>query len=72
MSNLLRITEVAKRLGVSANTAYTMAQAGTIPAFKIAGKWRVREEALDGWLRKEAREAERAAGLEDFAESLRK
>ena len=37
MSNLLRITDVARRLGVSANTAYTMAQAGTIPAFKLAG-----------------------------------
>lgn len=72
MANLLRIADVAKRLGVSANTAYTMAQAGTIPAFKLAGKWRVREEALDGWLRKEAREAEKAAGLEDFAASLRK
>jgi len=36
-TKLLRIADVAERLGVSNNTAYTMAQEGTVPAFKIAG-----------------------------------
>lgn len=62
-TKLLRIADVAERLGVSNNTAYTMAQEGTVPAFKIAGKWRVRSEALDAWVKKQAQEAEEAAGL---------
>jgi len=67
---LLRIGDVATLLGVSDNTAYTMAQQGAIPAFKLAGKWRVRPAALDAWIKKEAQEAEEKAGLEDFSEGL--
>lgn len=65
---LLRIGDVATRLGVSDNTAYTMAQKGTIPAFKIAGKWRVRPEALDAWIKEQAKEAEERAL--DFSDGL--
>ena len=65
MSALLRIADVAEALGVSANTAYGMAQKGEIPAFKIAGKWRVRAEALDQWIRAQAKEAE------DFSNGLK-
>ena len=64
---LLRIGDVAERLELSANTVYAMAQQGRIPAFKVAGKWRVRPEALEAWIRAQAAEAEE--GL-DFSEGL--
>ncbi len=67
---LLRIADVADRLGVSSNTAYSMAQNGKIPAFKLAGKWRVRPEALEAWLKQQAKRAEEAAGLGDWSGGL--
>lgn len=70
VDKILRIKDVAKLLGVSDNKAYQMAAAGEIPAFKLAGKWRVREEALQAWLRKQASDAERSLGLDDFSEGM--
>jgi excisionase family DNA binding protein len=67
MSKLMKIPEVAKRLQLSNNRVYAMAQQGEIPAFKLGGQWRVREEALDAWIAKQASEAER--GL-DFSEGM--
>ena len=64
---LLHIADVAERLELSTNTVYTLAQRGELPAFKLAGKWRVRPEALEAWIRQQAAEAEE--GL-DFSEGL--
>ena len=63
----MSLPEVAEYLGMAERTIYLWAQQGKIPAFKVAGKWRVREEALEAWIRQQAAEAEE--GL-DFSEGL--
>ena len=61
MAKLLRIPEVAKRLGLSNNKTYSMAAEGEIPAFKVGGGWRVREEALEAWILAQSSAAEAKA-----------
>ena len=70
MSSLLSIKEVAEAIGVHKNTAYKMAQDREIPAFKLAGKWRVKGESLERWLKEKAAEAEKDSGMGDFSEGL--
>ncbi len=40
--------EVAERLRLSRNAVYPLLADGTIPARRIGGVWRVREDDLDG------------------------
>ena len=47
---ILTIQEVAKLLKVADKTVYTMAQKGTLPAFKVGGLWRFRRQDLDTWI----------------------
>jgi excisionase family DNA binding protein len=49
----LTIRQVATQLNVNERTVYRMAQAGEIPAFKVAGAWRVLAADLDGWIKKQ-------------------
>ncbi len=46
----LSIEEAARWLGVSSRTAYRLAQAGRIPAFKVGGQWRFSEKMLEEWM----------------------
>lgn len=51
MSNrLLTVEEVSKYLNMHKITVYKMLHAGIIPAFKIGGQWRFKEEILEEWL----------------------
>ena len=52
MDKLLKIKDVAERLGLSPNSVYLMAQEERIPAFKVAGGWRVRESKLEEWVKR--------------------
>jgi excisionase family DNA binding protein len=47
---ILTFREVAKLLKVADKTVYTMAQKGTMPAFKVGGLWRFRRQDLDAWI----------------------
>lgn len=52
-SGALTVRQVAERLNVNERTVYRMAQAGEIPAFKVAGTWRVLGADLDAWIEKQ-------------------
>jgi excisionase family DNA binding protein len=44
---VLTIKEVAALLKLAEKTAYAMAQAGEIPAFRIRGQWRIKRTELN-------------------------
>ena len=46
----LTIRQVAERLSVNQRTVYRMVQAAQIPAFKVAGNWRVLGSDLEAWI----------------------
>jgi len=56
LPEVLDMDEAAAYLRVSRTTLYKLAQAGTIPAFKVQGMWRFRLESLREWTEKLERE----------------
>ena len=63
---ILTIRDVAALLKIGEKTAYTMAQAGDLPGFKVRGQWRFRRNDLDAWIRQQVKQskAERSDGGE--------
>ena len=47
---ILTLPEVAQLLKVAEKTAYSMAQKGLLPAFKVGGQWRFKRADLDQWI----------------------
>lgn len=47
---ILTLPEVAVLLKVAEKTVYTMAQKGQIPAFKVRGQWRFKNDDIDAWI----------------------
>lgn len=47
---ILTLPEVAELLKVADKTAYTMAQKGELPAFKVRGQWRFKMVDMDRWI----------------------
>ena len=47
---VLTLEEVAVYLRLSRKTAYRMARAGELPAFKAGNHWRVRRMELERWI----------------------
>ena len=47
---ILTIREVAALLKIGEKTAYTMAQSGELPGFKVRGQWRFRRCDIDAWI----------------------
>ena len=56
-AEILTIREVAALLKIGEKTAYTMAQSGDLPGFKVRGQWRFRRVDLDVWIRKQVEHA---------------
>jgi len=56
---LLKISEVARRLEIGRSTAYQLVQAGSLPAVHIGRAVRVCESALDEWITANTRGGER-------------
>jgi excisionase family DNA binding protein len=52
---ILTIREVAALLKIGEKTAYTMAQTGDLPGFKVRGQWRFRRVELDRWIDEQPR-----------------
>lgn len=52
---ILTIREVAAHLKIGEKTAYTMAQSGELPGFKVRGQWRFRRIELDRWIDEQPR-----------------
>ena len=51
--DVLTLREVAALLRVAEKTAYTLAQGGDLPGFKVGGQWRTKKEVLDNYLLRE-------------------
>ena len=49
-SELLTIQEVARYLSVNRFTVYRLISQKKIPAFKVGGQWRFKQEMIDAWL----------------------
>lgn len=47
---ILTIRDVAALLKIGEKTAYTMAQSGDLPGFKVRGQWRFRRADFDAWM----------------------
>lgn len=47
---ILTIRELAALLKIGGKTAYTMAQNGELPGFKVREQWRFRRADLDAWI----------------------
>ena len=47
---LMTVKEVAEYLRLDEHTVYRMARKGEIPAYKVAGQWRFKKDALEKWL----------------------
>lgn len=47
---ILTIHELAALLKIGEKTAYTMAQSGELPGFKVRDQWRFRRADIDAWI----------------------
>jgi len=52
---VLTIKEVAALLKIGEKTAYTMAQTGELPCFKVRGQWRFRRDDIFAWIEEQKR-----------------
>lgn len=52
---VLTIKEVAALLKIGEKTAYTMAQSGELPCFKVRGQWRFRRDDIFAWIEEQKR-----------------
>ncbi|HXV79899.1 MAG TPA: helix-turn-helix domain-containing protein [Candidatus Binatia bacterium] len=50
MEELITIQQVANYLKVDRFTVYRMVTQKRIPAFKVGGQWRFKQEMIDSWL----------------------
>ena len=50
VGEILTLAEVAEYLKISKKTAYKMARAGDLPAFKAGKHWRVPQAELGAWI----------------------
>lgn len=50
MEELITIQQVANYLKVDRFTVYRMVTKKRIPAFKVGGQWRFKQEMIDSWL----------------------
>ena len=63
---LLGAEDVAALLGVKESTVWRWCREGTLPALKVGKHWRVRREALEGFLREKERSATLVGQLSSF------
>jgi excisionase family DNA binding protein len=55
---ILTIRELAALLKIGEKTAYTMAQSGELPGFKVRDQWRFRRADIDAWIDKQVRSSD--------------
>lgn len=67
----LKVSEVARILGVTPQHIYKMASAGLIPCFHVKGAIRFWPAELAEWIRKELERAERERNLNGKANVLK-
>ena len=64
---ILTIRDVATLLKIGEKTAYTMAQSGDLPGFKVRGQWRFRRSDIDAWISEQVEQARAESTEEDEA-----
>ena len=47
---VMDLRQAADYLGISADTLYTYASSGFIPAFKLGNRWRFKRSIMDQWM----------------------
>ena len=57
---ILTIRDVAALLKIGEKTAYTMAQDGDLPGFKVRGQWRFRRSDVDAWIASQIQASQQA------------
>ena len=67
---ILTIRELAALLKIGEKTAYTMAQNGELPGFKVRDQWRFRRADIDAWIDKKLRAASDVDDANDTEEEL--
>ena len=50
VNQVLTIKQVAEYLQVTEKTIYTLVQEGNLPAFKVRGQWRFKNEDIEKWI----------------------
>jgi excisionase family DNA binding protein len=50
MPDIMNVHQAAEYLGVSSDTLYRYATAGTVPAFKLGNRWRFSKTMIDAWV----------------------
>ena len=60
--DVLTIDELAALLRVGLKTAYTLAQNGEVPGFKVGGQWRFRRRDIEAWIDDQTRLAQKGGG----------
>ncbi len=58
--DVLTIHELAALLRVGNKTAYTLAQNGEVPGFKVGGQWRFRRRDIESWIDRQTSKAAEA------------
>jgi excisionase family DNA binding protein len=48
------IHQFAEYLGISADSAYKYAMAGTVPCFKLGNRWKFKKSLIDAWMVRES------------------
>lgn len=50
LPDVMDIGQCAQYLGVSRDTLYLYAAAGTVPAFKLGNRWRFSKASIEKWI----------------------
>lgn len=64
-SEIMTVKEVAAYLKIKEKTAYRLAADGKIPAFKVGGSWRFRQQDLEGWISAQSRNSRNDEGANE-------
>lgn len=54
-TRLLEIHEIQKLLGIGRNKVYSLIRSGEIEAFKIGREWKVTEDAVDNYIKRQSK-----------------
>jgi excisionase family DNA binding protein len=59
---VLDLRQCAAYLGLTGDTVYKYAAAGTLPAFKLGNRWRFKRSLLDRWMEQQSSAGKAQAG----------
>ena len=67
---LLAATDVAGMIGVKETTVYRWCKEGKLPCLKVGKHWRIRQEALEDFLKRSERPATLVEQLSSFSRAV--